>query len=230
VPRLLLVGHGKMARLIETFAPAYGFEIAAVLDGRNNRDAAGITDERCAGVDVAVDFSRADAVPASMSALAARRLNVVQGTTGWQGHEAEMRRLVADAGLGAVVAANFSLGANLVEALSAKLARRMQGRSEYGAWVHELHHSKKRDAPSGTALALIAAMRAVGYDGNIDVASSRAGSIPGTHTVGFDGPAETITLTHVVRDRATFAHGALEAARWVIGRQGWFTMKDVLGL
>jgi 4-hydroxy-tetrahydrodipicolinate reductase len=93
-----------------------------------------------------------------------------------------------------------------------------------------MHHAAKRDAPSGTALALESALRRSGYDRAVDISSTRAGSIPGIHTVGFDAPSETITLTHSARDRTAFARGALEAARWVRGKPGWFTMKDVLGL
>ena len=93
-----------------------------------------------------------------------------------------------------------------------------------------MHHSAKRDAPSGTAIGIRDAMQSAGYNLSIDVASTRVGSIPGTHTVGFDSPAETITLTHTARDRTGFARGALAAAKWVNGRQGWFTMRDVLGL
>jgi 4-hydroxy-tetrahydrodipicolinate reductase len=100
----------------------------------------------------------------------------------------------------------------------------------FGAWIHELHHAAKRDAPSGTALAIDRALKARGYAHRVDVASTRAGSIPGTHTLGFDAPAETITLTHTARDRTAFARGALEAARWIQGRSGWYGMRDVLGV
>ena len=99
----------------------------------------------------------------------------------------------------------------------------------FGASIHELHHAAKRDAPSGTALQLEAALRRGGLDRPIDLASTRAGSIPGTHTVGFDSAAETITLTHTARDRSGFARGALEAARWVHGRTGWFGMATCWG-
>ncbi|OFW09150.1 MAG: hypothetical protein A3H96_25255 [Acidobacteria bacterium RIFCSPLOWO2_02_FULL_67_36] len=105
----------------------------------------------------------------------------------------------------------------------------MAPHAAFGAWIHEAHHAAKRDAPSGTALLLEKALKRGGYERPIDIASTRAGSIPGTHTVGFDGPGETITLTHTTRDRSGFARGALEAARWVHGRSGWFTMNDVLG-
>jgi 4-hydroxy-tetrahydrodipicolinate reductase len=102
--------------------------------------------------------------------------------------------------------------------------------AEFGAFVHEAHHAAKKDAPSGTGLLLKRAMEQAGYPRPIDVSSTRAGFIPGTHTVGFDGPAETITLTHTARDRSAFARGALGAARWVVGKRGWFTMRDVLGV
>ena len=101
---------------------------------------------------------------------------------------------------------------------------------QYGAWIHEIHHSAKKDAPSGTAITLQQGMKSAGYPHNIDMASSRAGSVPGTHTIGFDGPFETITMTHTNRDRAAFAQGALQAAKWVHGKRGWFTIRDVLGL
>jgi 4-hydroxy-tetrahydrodipicolinate reductase len=104
----------------------------------------------------------------------------------------------------------------------------MRVHAQYGAWIHELHHAAKRDAPSGTALLLRDAMTAAGFERGIDMSSTRAGMIPGTHTVGFDGPSDTIELSHVARDRRGFAAGALLAARWIQGRQGWYTMQDVL--
>jgi 4-hydroxy-tetrahydrodipicolinate reductase len=157
-------------------------------------------------------------------------MEVVIGTTGWGAHEEALRREVAARSIGVVAAPNFALGVNLFIALAERSAELMSRRTEFGAWIHELHHAAKRDSPSGTALALLAGMRAAGYTAPIDVASTRAGAIPGCHTVGFDAPAETITLTHTARDRTGFARGALEAAVWVQGRRGWFTMRDVLGL
>src|SRR4029453_6199044 len=102
--------------------------------------------------------------------------------------------------------------------------------NDFGAFLHEAHHQAKKDAPSGTALLLKGAMERAGFPRPIDAPPTRAGYIPGTHTVGFDGPAETLTLTHTARDRTSFARGALAAAQWVKGRQGWYTMRDVLGL
>jgi 4-hydroxy-tetrahydrodipicolinate reductase len=228
--RLLVVGHGRMGRLVEQLAPQYGFEVAAVLDSASNPEGAGVTAERCRGVQVAVDFATAEATLSSVPRLAALGVNLVVGSTGWQAREAELRDAVAAASVGAVVSANFSRAANLLESLVERAGGLLASADSYGAFIHEAHHKAKKDAPSGTALMLRRALERGGYTLPVDVSSTRAGWIPGTHTVGFDGPAETLTLAHVVRERATFAHGALEAARWVVGRRGWFTMRDVLGI
>ena len=228
--RLLIVGRGRMGRIVEQLAPQYGFELGGVLEEDSNAGGAGVTAERCRGVDVAVDFSTAEATLATAPRLAALGVNLVVGSTGWQAREAEVRGAVEASGVGAVVSANFSRAANLLEALVERAGGLFASADSYGAFIHEAHHIAKKDAPSGTALMLHRALERGGYALPVDVSSTRAGWIPGTHTVGFDGPAETLTLAHAVRDRATFAHGALEAARWVVGKRGWFTMKDVLGL
>jgi len=228
--RLLLVGHGKMGRLVETLAPGYGFEVAGIIDPQSPAHVANADDARWRGVDVAVDFTVAEAVVRNAPALAAQGVNLVIGTTGWQAREAELRGAVERAGVGAVAAPNFAVGVLLFQALVGRAAELVAAREAFGAYLHEAHHAAKKDAPSGTALALVREMQAAGYSRPIDVSSTRAGQIPGTHTIGFDGPSESITLTHTARDRSAFAHGALEAARWVAGRRGWFTMRDVLGM
>jgi 4-hydroxy-tetrahydrodipicolinate reductase len=131
-------------------------------------------------------------------------------------------------GIGVLAAANFSIGVNVFRLVAEEAARRFNLVPDAGAWIHELHHNAKKDAPSGTAIMLKDAMTQAGYGRTIDVSSTRAGSIPGTHQIGFDCPSESVTLTHTVRDRAVFAHGAIEAAKWVTGRKGWYGMKDML--
>ena len=215
-----------MGRLIEGLAPEYECEVAGVIDSHS----AGRGEEGWGRVDVAVDFSAPAAVAANAPVLARRGISLVVGTTGWQADEASVRDAVAQAGVGIVAAPNFSTGAVILEAVVAQAARLFARQAEFGAWIHEAHHAAKKDAPSGTALALASAMAQAGFTRRIDVASTRAGHMPGTHTVGFDGASESIALTHAARDRTTFARGALLAARWVHGRHGWFTMKDVLGL
>jgi 4-hydroxy-tetrahydrodipicolinate reductase len=155
---------------------------------------------------------------------------VAIGTTGWLAEEAAVRAIAADAGLGVVAAPNFAIGVNLFLAVAERLGTLMAAQPSFGAWIHESHHAAKKDAPSGTAIALEQRLRRHGYTADVPIASTRAGSIPGTHELGFDAPSETITLTHQARDRAAFARGALLAARWLQGRQGWYSMTDVLGL
>ena len=227
--RVVIVGYGRMGKAVEALCGSYGCEVVERLDVHNNLRGAGIAAARLPPADVAIDFSTADAVAVNLPRLAAAGLDAVIGTTGWSAHEQRLRTLAVDAGIGVVAAANFSLGVNLFQAIVERSAALLAGRDDFGAWIHEGHHAAKQDAPSGTALALQAAMREAGYARAIDVASTRAGRMPGTHTVGYDGPFDTITLNHTARDRATFARGALEAARWVRGRRGWFTMRDVLG-
>jgi 4-hydroxy-tetrahydrodipicolinate reductase len=217
--RLLIVGYGKMGRMVEQMGLDQGFEIA----GRVDQDRPEWTD-----ADVAVDFSTADALAGNFEQYTRLRLPVVIGTTGW-GDQLERLRAEADrAGIGVVASANFSIGVNIFQLVVAEAARLMQAQEQYGAWIHEAHHSAKRDAPSGTALLLRDAMAGAGYSRPIDVSSTRAGTIPGVHTIGFDAASDTIELTHTARDRRGFAGGALVAARWIQGRRGWYSIQDVL--
>jgi 4-hydroxy-tetrahydrodipicolinate reductase len=228
--RILLVGYGKMGRLVGDLVPEYGGEIAGIVDPLSKAHGGDANDPKWQGVDVAIDFTTPDSVMQNAPVLARRGINLVIGTTGWGAHEQELRALVADAGTGIVVAPNFSTGVVLFEAAVAHAARLFAPQHEFGAFLHESHHAAKKDAPSGTALLLKKAMEQAGFPRPIDVSATRAGFIPGTHTIGFDGPAETITLTHAARDRSAFARGALTAAKWIHGKRGWFTMKDVLGI
>jgi 4-hydroxy-tetrahydrodipicolinate reductase len=141
-----------------------------------------------------------------------------------------MKRVVKDSDIGVVVAANFSLGVNIFQNIVEKASACFAKQEDFSAWIKETHHAAKKDAPSGTALAIEKRMKDSGYKTPIAISSTRVGSVPGTHSVGFDGQFETITLTHTARNRATFARGALEAARWLYGKQGWFTMQDVLDI
>ena len=218
--RLLIVGYGKMGRLVEQLAPDRGCAIAGRVDLGS--------DDWSAPADVAVDFSTAEALLANFPRYLERRMSVVIGTTGWSAQEAELRAQAERAGIGVVAAANFSIGVNLFQLIVAEAARLMQPHEQFGAWIHEAHHSAKRDAPSGTAIMLRDTMVGSGYSRPIDVSSTRAGTIPGIHTIGFDAISDTIELTHAARDRRGFAAGALMAARWIDGRHGWFTMQDVL--
>jgi 4-hydroxy-tetrahydrodipicolinate reductase len=219
--KLLIVGYGKMGRLVEQLATEQGVDVV----GRVDHDR-----PEWADADVAVDFSTAEALLANFPRYVERRLPVVVGTTGWNQHAERLRGEAEAAALGVVASANFSIGVNVFELIVEQAARLMQMQEQYGAWIHEAHHAAKRDAPSGTALLLREAMVAAGFRRPIDVSSTRAGMIPGTHTVGFDAASDTIELTHTARDRRGFAAGALLAARWIQGRTGWYSMRDVLSM
>jgi 4-hydroxy-tetrahydrodipicolinate reductase len=215
-----------MGRLVESLAPAHGCEIAGIVSGKSGANA--IATGSFGDVDVAVDFSLPGAVMSNLQQIAERRLNAVIGTTGWQAEEPAARALAEKAGIGVIASANFSIGMNIFRAVVEEAARLFGAQDGVGAWIHEMHHAQKKDAPSGTALLLKAAMERANYPRDIDVAATRAGAVPGTHTVGFDAAAETVTLTHTVRDRAVFAHGALEAAKWIKGRRGWFSVQEMI--
>jgi 4-hydroxy-tetrahydrodipicolinate reductase len=217
---LAIIGYGKMGRMIEHLAPEYGFNVSARLDIDR--------DEPLTGADVAVEFSMPSAVFGNIRKAAAARVPIVVGTTGWAEHLAEARALIEASRSALVWSPNFSVGVNVFTRLAAEAARLLKDEKEYGAWAWEIHHLTKKDAPSGTLIKLVEQMKAAGYDRVIDTSSSRAGAHPGTHEIGFDSTADTITLRHTARSREGFARGALKAAQWIIGRQGFYEFSNVL--
>jgi 4-hydroxy-tetrahydrodipicolinate reductase len=225
---LAIVGHGKMGRLIEQLAPEYGFEVRARFSGRDNARGEGLTRESLHSVDVAIEFTTPDAAPENVRRLAALGVNSVVGTTGWFEHLPAVREAISLGGAGMVWAPNFSVGVNLFLQAVAHTAALFAKQTEYEAWGWEIHHSAKKDAPSGTLKKLAEEMRAAGYDRPVSLSSNRAGAVPGTHEIGFDSAADTITLRHTARSREGFARGALLAARWVAGKKGVFEFREVL--
>jgi len=226
--RLALVGYGKMAHLIEDLAPRHGFEVVLRLDSKNNAEGVGINPDSFQGIDVAIEFSRPETAPVNLKRLAETRVHTVTGTTGWFSHLAEIEQAFDRSGTGLVWSPNFSIGVALFRKLAATAAELFSKESSYGAWAWEIHHDAKKDAPSGTLLHIVEAMKLSGYTRTIDISSSRAGKHPGTHEIGFDSAADTITLRHVARSREGFALGALKAAQWVIQQRGVHTFEDVL--
>jgi len=226
--KLAIVGHGKMGRLIEQLAPDYGLHMALALDVADNPDGSGITPEAFRDIDVAIEFSTPEAAPKNLTRLAAAKIPAVTGTTGWFQRLPEVAAAIEQSGTGLVWSPNFSVGVAVFRKLAARAAELLRDESEYGAWAWEIHHDTKKDAPSGTLLSLVRTMEESGFSRTIDVSSSRAGKHPGTHEVGFDSMADTITLRHTARNREGFARGALKAAQWIPGRTGVFTFEDVL--
>lgn len=226
--KIAIVGYGKMGRLIEQLAPEYGCEVALKLDEFNNAGYSGITAANFAGIEAAIEFSTPEAAIENIERIAVLGVNLVVGTTGWLKQIERARAAVERAGTGLVWAPNFSVGVNVFQRVVAEAARLMAGEKEYEAWAWEIHHSAKKDAPSGTLLSLVDAMHKAGYHARIDAASNRAGRHPGTHEIGFDSAADTITLRHSARSREGFARGALKAAQWVAGKRGFFEFSKIL--
>ena len=229
MPNLAIVGYGKMGKLVEQFAPEYGFSVALKLDEFNNTNFEGLTADNFRGVDVAVDFSVPPAVPRNVEGIAALGVNLVVGTTGWLQHLDAVRAAIQKHGTALVWAPNFSVGVNVFMRLVTEAAKLLASEKEYGAWAWEIHHSTKKDAPSGTLLKLVEQMKHAGYPRPIDAGSNRAGAHPGIHEIGFDSAADTITLRHTARSREGFARGALKAAQWVTGKKGFYEFKDIMG-
>jgi len=226
---LAIVGYGKMGKLIERLAPEYGFEVRARFSGANNSGAEGLSRETLGGSDVAVEFTTPEAAPVNIRRLAALGVRSVVGTTGWFEQLHAAREAVVNGSSGLVWAANFSVGLNLFLETVAQASALIAKHPEYEAWGWEIHHSAKKDAPSGTLKILAEQMKAAGYTRPISLSSNRAGAIPGTHEIGFHSLADTITLRHTARSREGFARGALQAARWIAGKKGFYEFKEILG-
>ena len=225
--KIALIGGGAMGRLVSAQAKAAGDEIGAIVTSREgNKSVAEVAALIC-GHDVAIDFSIGTAVLKNIGACAEAGVPLVEGTTGWQDKETEVRRIVAEHEGALVYGANFSIGVNVFYRIVSQAASLMTVLEQYEAFIEEEHHLRKRDAPSGTALELKKLM-AKDISRDIPIASLRAGHIPGTHRVGFDSPADQITLTHMARSREGFAAGALLAARWIVGRKGVYEFREVI--
>jgi 4-hydroxy-tetrahydrodipicolinate reductase len=223
--KVALIGYGAMGKLVANLATAAGDEVGVIL---TSRDAShGAVQVALRGHDVAIDFSAAPAVVRNIEACARAGVSLVEGTTGWRDNEDEARRIVTEQGGSLVYGANFSIGVNIFYRIVAQAARLMTDVDQYEPFIEEEHHSRKRDAPSGTALELKKLMTKY-ISSDIPIASLRAGHIPGTHRVGFDSPADQITLMHAARSREGFAAGALLAARWIVGRKGVYEFSEVI--
>lgn len=230
--KIALIGDGAMGRLIRLIAEKRNHQIFVTID---ESDAA-LDDAALAmklrGADVAIDFTVAAAVERNVRACMLAGVPLVEGTTGWNENLSAIKSIVAESQGAFVYGANFSVGVNLFYRVVDAAAALFSRFEEYEAFVEERHHSRKKDAPSGTALKLKEIV-STHYRDEFSIAATRAGHIPGTHTVGFDGEPDTIELIHTARSREGFAKGAVLAAEWIVGRTGFYefpqVMDDILG-
>ena len=227
--RIAIVGDGKMGRALAALAPERSIEVVTIVGAAENASGRALTRERLQNADVVIEFTEPSAAPDNVVAALRAGYPVVCGTTGWSDRLSEVGRAVEETGSALVHAPNFSVGVNLFLATAAAAGGVMRAAPEFEPHIVETHHSAKKDAPSGTAIALERAAHG-GLGRDVPITSVRTGHVPGTHELTFDGPFEQIRLTHLARDRRVFADGALRAATWVKGRRGVFTMRDVLNL
>ena len=226
---IAIIGDGKMGQAIRQLAIENGWKVSAMLGERESANGKGITSGTLGDADVAVEFTQPDAAVANVTAGLRAGVPIVVGTTGWYDELPEVTRIAKESGTGLLWSSNFSLGVNVMIELARYAGTLMHPLEGFDAHIVETHHSRKKDAPSGTAIA-IGKAASDALDRPIPTTSVRTGSVPGTHELIFDGMFEQLSLTHVARDRRVFAEGALQAAAWLIGKKGVFTMRDVLEL
>lgn len=225
--KIALIGYGAMGKLIRTLAEEKGHEIAVVIDESDAGLSAARLSEKLAGCDAAIDFSVAEAVQRNVEACVLAGLPLVEGTTGWNAERPEIERRVCE-NLGSFVfGANFSVGVNLFYRITDFASELFAKFPQFEAFIEEQHHSRKKDAPSGTALKLKDIV-AAHITKDLSVSATRAGNIPGVHRVGFDGPADQVLLEHSARSRDGFASGAILAAEWIVGKNGFFEFTEVM--
>jgi 4-hydroxy-tetrahydrodipicolinate reductase len=235
---IALIGYGRMGHEIETIATERGHIIKLKIDVDNRDD---INQDNFREIDVAIEFSTPDSALANIVKCLGMKKSVVSGTTGWLKNYDKATELCIKMGTSFIHSSNFSVGVNILFSLNSLLAKIMENHKEYFPLIEEIHHIKKLDAPSGTAITLAESIMAHHHDYTgwcfegsgskscIKIRSVREGTVPGTHTVEWNSEIDTISLKHVARNRKGLALGAVLAAEYISLRKGVFTMSDVLG-
>ncbi|MEW6732397.1 MAG: 4-hydroxy-tetrahydrodipicolinate reductase [Acidobacteriota bacterium] len=226
--KIALIGYGKMGKLIEAEAARRGHETLLRLSSANNLGGAGLTKEVLAGIDVCIDFSIASAVVEHIKRVVAAGKPIVVGTTGWSNELTAIKDYLVEHGGGLVYGSNFSFGMNVFFRIIREATRLFATSDAYDVFMVEHHHKWKQDAPSGTALVLQSILSQQVPDRPCEIACVRAGHAAGTHEITFDSEADTITLTHMARNRGGFAAGAVAAAEWIVGKQGVYEFQDII--
>ncbi|HHV37359.1 MAG TPA: 4-hydroxy-tetrahydrodipicolinate reductase [Candidatus Cloacimonetes bacterium] len=242
--KLALIGYGKMGKMVEKLALEKGFEIVSIIDPNVSGAQSQITKEALKGADIAIDFSHPSAILANLEKLIELKQRAVIGTTGWHDSLDDIIARAESAGMGLVYGSNFSLGMNLFLKIAEEATLIFDNFEEYDLLAWEFHHNQKADSPSGSAIELAnrilkksSRKQKVVWDkldrrpekDELHFASIRGGKIPGTHALSFDSEEDSITITHDVRSRATFARGALMAAEFIHQKAGVFSFSEIIG-
>jgi 4-hydroxy-tetrahydrodipicolinate reductase len=235
---IALIGYGRMGHEIEAIAVRRGHRIGLIIDIDNQDD---LSAEKVAGIDVAIEFSSPGAAFGNISRCLGLAVPVVSGTTGSLGDYEKLVTICKENNTSFIHSSNFSIGVNLLFRINEELARFMSKYEDYSVSVEEIHHTKKLDAPSGTAISLANGIidKHPGYkkwcfedeksENCIRIGSVREGDVPGIHTVTWDSEIDTISLRHEAKNRKGFAMGAVMAAEFIHSKKGVFTMRDVMG-
>lgn len=236
---IALIGYGKMGKAIEKAALKRGHQISLIIDLENKED---LNSENLKMIDVAIEFTTPHTAFENVSFCLQQQTPIVCGSTGWLQHLEDAKTIAAKNNTGLIVASNFSIGVNLFFELNKKLAGLMQNHPEYNVGMTEIHHTAKKDAPSGTAISLAEQIlenyplkkKWVNHlsenPAELSIISERVDPAPGTHVVRYTSPIDDIEITHTAHNREGFAEGAVLAAEFLKGKAGFFGMKEVLGL
>ncbi len=241
--KIALIGYGKMGKTIERIAQERGHEVVLRLDINNPEDF-----EKLPIADVAIEFTRPESAVGNLEKCITAGVPVVCGTTGWLKHFEDISAQTKAQNSAFFYASNYSIGVNIFFEINRKLAEMMNTQPQYDVKMEEIHHTQKLDAPSGTAITLAEGIlqnvtrkenwscpqdahspSTEGGDNSIVITAKRIDPAPGTHTITYDSPIDTIEITHTAHSREGFATGAVLAAEWLLGKKGVFSMKDMLG-
>lgn len=237
--RIALLGYGKMGKVIEQIALQRGHEISAKIDISNRTDLLTVSPEN---TDAVIEFSSPESAYGNLKFCMEFGLPTVCGTTGWLQHKTEIEKLCLENEGAFFYASNYSIGVNLFFELNKSLARLMSPYTEeYKLSTNEIHHTEKRDSPSGTAITLAQGIienlgnkvkwvnNMIPEENEVAIWSSREGKVPGTHEVKYISDVDQIEIKHIAHSRNGFALGAVIAAEWLQGKTGIFGMNDMLG-
>lgn len=223
---LVLLGQGKTGAIVAAVAAERGHRTTLLTEVEND-NGAWLTPENLREVDAAIDFTTPDAVLANIAACIAARTPMVVGTTGWYSELDRVKQEVQSGGTGLVFGANFSYGVNLFLQIARAAAPALQ--HGYTGHITEKHHIHKKDAPSGTAMALQRVVEQASSGLRVDITSEREGEVMGEHSLELSSGGDRIVLSHEVKSRRTFAEGAVLAAEWIVDKTGFYDFKDIFG-
>jgi len=237
-PKIALIGYGSMGKEVERAAIDHGLRVTDIFELDHS-----LSEDKNYDFDVAIDFSFPDSVINNVRTLAKLHKNIVIGTTGWNNQFEEIKDIVLSSGIGAVYGSNFSIGMQMFSRIVQEASKIVNRIDDYDIFMQEIHHKRKKDSPSGTALSLAnlvlkeverkKEILTAQSDGTINpahlhVSSTRGGEVPGTHTIYLDSVFDTIELTHRAKNRKGFAIGSVEAANWIYGKTGLYSFDDII--